>query len=226
MRKRVQKAGLWFIAALFAAALIQYGDQILFLRKSLGPDFSREEDQSSLILTNKALEGEIEKLLFIKEATLHFNPQFLSAPVFSSYPFNSKKEITIAAGEVNGLKPKMAVLADGFFLGIVVRVYKNYSTVKTVFDLSFEMPVKIGQDGIAGLMKGGALPKVELIPRESSVKNGDGVYSASAEVPFGLLMGDLGELAAERGDVWIDAPLKIPYDVKGLKAVSVILNYE
>src|SRR3989344_1922065 len=155
-----------------------------------------------------------------------FERNMVAAAVYSSYPFSSKDALVIAVGEAGGVKPKMGVTANGLLVGKVVQVSRDASLVQTVFDRNFEMPVRLGEGRSDALLKGGASPVVSLIPREAETKAGAGVYSASAELPMGIPLGELGEIEGSDGEVWEAAPLRVPYDIYELKLVSVIINYD
>jgi hypothetical protein len=87
------------------------------------------------------------------------------------------------------------------------------------------MPVKIGADRADGLLKGGANPEVTLIPKAKAVLKGDSVYSASAEVPFGLPLGTLGGTTSAEGEIWESALLELPYDFANISVVGVIQHF-
>ena len=218
-----------FIALMTVAALgvfILGGNWFSRLERAAGLRPSAGDSIENLRAENTALRVELEKLLGLKRQVLRFEPNVITAATYSSYPFSSKDTLIIAAGELAGVKPKMAVTANGLLIGRVTQVSKDASIVQTVFDRNFEMPVRLGDGRFDALLKGGASPVVSLIPREAEVKIGAGVYSASAELPLGIPLGELGEIEGSDGEVWEAATLRIPYDIYGLKFVSVIVNHD
>jgi len=202
------------------------GNQFSGFERSLRFGLSGGDTVADLRAENTALRVELEKFMGLKSQVARFEPNLLSAEVYSSYPFSSKDTLTIAAGELSGVKLKMAVTANGILVGRVIQVSRDASLVQTVFDRNFEMPVRLGEGRSDALLKGGASPVVSLIPREAETKAGAGVYSASAELPMGIPLGELGEIEGSDGEVWEAAPLRVPYDIYELKLVSVIINYD
>ena len=212
-----------------AAALgffILGGNWVSGLERSAGLRFSAGDTVQNLRAENTALRVELEKLLGLKRQVSRFEPNMVAAAVYSSYPFSSKDALVIAVGESGGVKPKMGVTANGLLVGKVVQVSKDASLVQTVFDRNFEMPVRLGEGRFDALLKGGASPVVSLIPREAEFKAGTGVYSAGAELPFGIPLGELGEIEGSSGEAWEAAPLRVSYDIYGLKFVSIIVNHD
>lgn len=209
------------------AALFFGKAAVLKIKNVLAPEFLlRENSEEILRKENAVLRAELEKLLLLKEQVVHFKPETISAAVYSTYPFNSKNFITIGAGKLDGVKTAMAVTSDGMLVGIVEEVFKNTSVVKTIFDPSFEMPVRIGERGVKALLKGGANPEIVFIQRGSNVRNGDGVYSTSADIPYGLAIGEVKNIQKKEGEAWESASLLVVYSIDKLNAVSIISNFK
>ncbi len=147
--------------------------------------------------------------------------KYLSVKVFSTYPFNIKNQLTLNAGEKQGVKPQAtATLGDNVLVGQVSEVFENISVVKTIFDPNWQLPVRIGKDEINGMLQGGAEPKVILI--EKPIQVGDIVYSASAEYPYGLKVGEITEIKESAAGVFREAAIKIPFVVGELREVKII----
>ncbi|MBI1839107.1 MAG: hypothetical protein HYR95_02350 [Candidatus Colwellbacteria bacterium] len=110
--------------------------------------------------------------------------------VYSSYPFNSRKDIIIAGGSNDGFKDgDVVTFGDKILIGRISAVFNSSSIVKTVFDADWEMAVRIGVHEVDGLFKGGSNPTVTLIPQEADIKAGDLIISSSSEFPYGLEVG-------------------------------------
>jgi len=147
------------------------------------------------------------------------------AKVSASYPYNNKSAITIAGGAGDGLAPDMPVLAaPGIFLGQITKVGKNWSEVRTVFDNSWELPVRVGLSGTAGLLRGGASLVVGLIDKIKIVANGDAVYTATKDIPYGLKIGDVKMVRDNTGTAFKEADVLAPYSLGELYQVFVILD--
>jgi len=148
---------------------------------------------------------------------------YLIAKVFSTYPFNIKNKITINVGEKQGVKKMMtAIVGENLLLGQVVEIFENSSVIQTIFDPSWQLPVRIGKEEINGLFQGGNEPKVVLIEKEKAIQIGDIVYSASQEFPYGLKIGEISEIKETVAGAFKEAVLKIPFNVNELREVNVI----
>jgi cell shape-determining protein MreC len=213
------------IFLVFLIIFFMWGDFFLPIRHALLPSFFNIPSESVLKEESASLRIELEKLLSLKDKVSHFAPETVSAEVYSNYPFNDKGLLVITAGTRSGLKPKMAVVADGLLIGRIEEVHEYLSLVKTIFDSSFELSVKIGATGVNSLFKGGPNPQVSLISKDIDVKPGAGVISANKDLPYGLPVGEIADIHDESGEIWRTASLRIPYDPENLGAVSVITNF-
>ncbi|MDP3014855.1 MAG: rod shape-determining protein MreC [bacterium] len=172
---------------------------------------------------NEELKAQIQ-LSKINSQKSIVNNNFLTAKVFSTYPFNIKNQITVNAGEKQGIKKlSAAILKENILIGQVNEVFENYSVVKTIFDSNFQLPVRIGKDEINALFQGGAEPKVILIDKEKPLQIGDVVYSASSEFPYGLKIGEISEIKETSAGVFKEAILKMPFNVNELREVNIKL---
>ena len=206
-------------------ALFFWGDFLLPVRRSLLPNIFSVPSAEILQAENMALSVELAGLLSLKESVSYFTPNTLLAEVYSRYPFNAKNELTIAVGSVGGVKPGMAVLFNELLIGRVKETRERVSLVKTIFDPSFELSVKIGDENSNGLFKGGPNPQVTLIGKDTNVKSGSGVISANIDLPYGLPLGEISDIHDEAGKIWWAASLQIPYDLETVNVVSVITNF-
>ncbi len=174
---------------------------------------------------NENLRAEIQMLQSLMPRVQGINSSYLTAQVFSTYPFNVKSQITINAGENQGIKKMMAVtLGENLLLGLVSDVFANYSVVETIFDPNFQLPVRVGETQIDGLFQGGNEPKMTLIEKSKLVKAGDVVYSASQEFPYGLKIGEINEIKESAAGVFKEAVLKMPFNVNELREVNIIIK--
>lgn len=146
-----------------------------------------------------------------------------SAIVYSSYPFNSKSEIIISWGEDRGVSVgDAAVYGTSVFVGKVKEVTLDKSVVTTIFDPGFETPVRIGENGIDALMRGGNELVLEFIPGEAKIEVGNRVVTAGSDLPYGLEIGQIAEVRTEGGSVFQSATLKPSFEIKALRDVSIL----
>ncbi|MEK7568465.1 MAG: rod shape-determining protein MreC [Patescibacteria group bacterium] len=169
---------------------------------------------------NENLRGELQLAAAgIKEAKKN---DYLTAKVFSTYPFNFKNKITVNVGEKNGVK-KSAVVAFGenIFIGQITDVSRDFGVARTVFDPNWQLPVRIGEEEINGLLQGGNEPRIVLVDNDEFLKAGLVVYSAGEGIPYGLKIGEIKEIGKDATGVFKEAFLKIPFNVGDLREVNV-----
>ncbi len=172
---------------------------------------------------NENLKAQIQGYSISNFQSSASSSQFISAKVFSAYPFNIKNQITINVGENQGIKKNMTVIfGENILIGQITEVFKDYSVVQTIFDPNWQTPVRIGQEEINGLFKGGNEPQVILIEKEKQIQIGDIVYTASQEFPYGLKIGEVIEIKETAAGVFKEAILKIPFNVSELREVNII----
>lgn len=189
----------------------------LFIQKQRSFDENLRLNQE-----NENLRAQIQKLTTNDKQPMS-NSNYLTAEVFSNYPFNTKNQITIDVGEKQGIQKNMAViLGDNILVGKIINVFGNSSLVQTVFDPNWQLPVRIGQQETDGLFQGGNEPKVVLIEKEKPVQINDAVYSAGQDFPYGLKVADIAQIEETPAGVFKEAVLKMPFNVNELREVNVL----
>ncbi len=149
----------------------------------------------------------------------------IPAKIFASYPFNDKSSITIAVGKNDGVKVGAAVLASPhILLGQVSNVGSDWSEVRTLFDVSHAMPVRIGERGVPALLSGGAGITLGMIDKSRVVRVDDNVYAAVRGIPYGLKIGTLGAIREPNGAAFKEADVILPYSLGEFEQVLVLLN--
>lgn len=160
--------------------------------------------------------------------------EYFSSKVFSSYPFNNQNLISISNGEINGIEEGCAVAAaPGILLGQVIKVNKNIALVRTIFDKDFMAAVKIGLPGQGenqtnALLKGGIPPTLEMIEKSKNIKNGDTVYNADRNYPYGFKLGEVQMIEtkdADTAELFKRASLRTNYNPTSLEEVLIIKNF-
>jgi cell shape-determining protein MreC len=150
-----------------------------------------------------------------------------TASVFVSYPFNFKNQLLVSAGRNEDVREGDTVfLPDpssstkrGIFIGRVESVQEKTSVVQTVFDSRFQLGVRIGEEGIESLMTGGSRPKLTLIPKTAEIRPGDVVIAAASQLPYGLAIGEVKEIALASGGLLQEATVRFPYDITQVRTV-------
>ena len=180
-------------------------------------------------------EGEIIQQLEIKKRDLEaeiFNLEirnretgrnFISAKVYSLYPFSNRAELIINAGARDGVKVNQAVTVGGkTLIGRIKNVYQNISVVQTVFDSDFQIPIRIGEAEVDSLFVGGLTPKATLIEEPELIEADDFVVSSHREFPYGLVIGRIKEIIID--ELKSGAKIKPAYELKKIRNVLVVID--
>lgn len=163
-------------------------------------------------LENQSLRAQLMAALHRPEIITEGRHQYITAPVYSQYPLASAGKIVIGAGAEEGVREGMVVLASpGVFIGEVLRVYAHQSEVRTVYDPGWELPVRIGKDGIDSLLIGGPEPRLTLISKKKPAITSMPVYTAYKKYPYALLAGSMGDPSDSEQNLFQEAPLMLPY---------------
>ena len=142
--------------------------------------------------------------------------------VYSTHPFTSRSEIAIAAGVEDGIRTGDVIVVSGDILvGRVTDVFESSSVVTTIFDPSWEIAVRIGEEEIDALMQGGNEIKLTLIPMDSFVEEEEKIITASEGFPYGLELGFVREVQNTEGGVFKEALINPSFRVSQLRNVSV-----
>lgn len=182
------------------------------------------ENLQDLTLENQALQAQISELKLRPEIVKEDRVTYLISKVYSNYPFNDADLVLLHAGKNDGLKEGMvATVKPGIFFGEVVRVDDKISEVKTLFDKSVEIPVKIGPNMIDGLLIGGSSVKVTLISKNQPIASDQGIYLADRKYPFGLSVGKVGSIASTDQDLFEEASVVLPYEKSQIKELFIRL---
>jgi len=142
--------------------------------------------------------------------------------VYSNYPFNSRSQLAIASGRDDGIiEGDVVVIFGDILVGQVIKVFDSSSIVTTIFDPSWEMAVRIGDDEIDALLKGGNELTLTLIPKDEFVEEGDKIIAASQGFPYGLEIGLVQNIKDSGGDVFKEAIVKPSFQVSELRDVAI-----
>jgi cell shape-determining protein MreC len=186
------------------------------------PQNIEEIEKENLILKSQIAELETLKPFLPQVKSSNLKLGF----VYFRYPFNFKNEILINLGEKD-IKIGDAVVLPYFeknnfiLVGKVKKVFENYAVIQTLFDPDFKLSVKISTSSEA-LFTGGPSPKLTLIPRQNKVNYDDIVYAADSSLPYGLIIGKVGEIKNISNTLFNEATLILPYDLSSISAVGIL----
>ena len=146
---------------------------------------------------------------------------FIFAHTYSRHPFNFSNEILVSKGEAQGVRQGQAVLFGDALIGTVKESFESSALVGTIFDGEFQLAVRIGKKGVNALLRGGARPTLTLIPKDAVVAEGEAVYTASPDLPYGIPIGETEEIRISSDDLFYEAGLRAPYRPQDILSVHI-----
>lgn len=177
----------------------------------------------NLILENQQLQAQVLALSKNPYGVAVDNRRYVVAKIYSTYPFNNRGLLTINAGAKAGVKKSAPVMVGGsIFLGQVVEVFEAYSLVRTIFDSGWQLPVKAGAEANDALLIGGREPRLSLIFKNENLEQGQPVYTAGKDFPYGLKIGTIEEIRDDVGSAFREANISLSYAVGSLNDVYVL----
>ena len=192
---------------------------------ALGPSYDVKKIQS-IEAENKSLKKQVE-LLSLKLGTKDQNNSGeVIAGVYSAYPFNDKFHITIDKGSADGIDTGMPVLYKNHIIfGKVVAVKKTQSEVETVFDAEWKTSVAVGTSSVKAVLMGGNNPKVEFIPKDSFIREGDEIVNIAPEFPMKAIIGSVKSVSLDEKKLWQIANIKLPFSLESVDSVIVLTKF-
>ena len=191
---------------------------------------------NGVVMENTMLKARLAELYSIQDKLPLRQTGVIPAFVYSRYPFNFKNEIMVNAGQKQGIVVGEAVVVsnstsslDGrnqnfIFIGKVKNVFEDAALIQTVFDSGFRLAVRIGKAGIDSLLVGGVDPTLTLIPKNAEINSGEAVYSVGADFPYGIPMGEVGEIKLSHDNLFKEANILFPYDLSQVNLVLIFKN--
>lgn len=138
--------------------------------------------------------------------------------------------ILINKGSEDGMsKGFPAITGQKVLIGKITEVFKHYSKITLITDKDSSFDAKIAGSDISGLVKGkgGFGLSLELVARESDIKQGDQVITTSLGdiFPDGLLVGQIGGVSKSDLEAFQKAEVDPFFDVKSLDNLFIIVNF-
>jgi len=188
-------------------------------------------DLTQLRLENEGLRQEVADL---QDKISSSSQPYLSAEVYSRYPFSDNQILVLDSGSKNGLKVGMPVLAaENHLLGEIISVKSGTSEVRTIFSPDWKSSVRIGPKGlpadkadVEAVFAGGSSPLLQLIPADAQINVGDSVFSASPDLPLDLFIGQISKIIPQSASSLQQAQIQVDYDPEQLRKVFIISDYE
>jgi len=219
------------LAVILALLIALFNNNFILIKKFFLSSLNIDREMEELQKNNDYLKAE----LFICEnlsghTEVENKWEYFSVKNYSSYPFNNQNLIGLNAGEEVGVKTGQAVVvAPALLLGQVIKVNQAGALVRTVFDNDFVAVVKIGENKVNALLKGGVPPTLEMIEKNKDIKNGEIVYNADPNYPYGFKWGEVQTLENNQtgtAGLFRKAFLKSTYNTDVLEDVFIVRNFE
>lgn len=196
------------------------------LRENVLRKISDEKDIQALRLENETLKTRLAELERRTPSIKKDRFAYVSARVYSRYPFNDMSEIVIDKGTDEGMVIGMPVaMEENILLGKIVSVKRTQSGVQTIFDPRWRSSVGVGNTGAKAVLKGGTLPTLEFLPADASVAVGEKVINISPEFPLSFLVGTIMDMEKTNDGSWLRARVRSPGALQTADTVFVIANF-
>ena len=206
----------------------EYEKQIASLRSQVG------ELQEQLVeYENLKKQNELYKeFLELKDENPDY--KFAQASVIGRDSADVYGSFTISQGKADGIEKGDAVLYGKYLVGVVDRVYPDYSVVKTVMDKDFNVSayeIVSGEmsyvTGTAALAKEGKC-KMANLDSSTKITYGSIICTAgiSTTVPKDLIIGTVDEISDEATDISSYAVITPGVDVSTITSCFVLTDAE
>lgn len=122
-----------------------------------------------------------------------------------------------------------AVIQDSIVVGFISQLFEKAAVLQLLASPQSTFPAEVISDETVGkgLVKGKSYTSVEMItiPRDVTLRSGQEVVTAAQEglVPYGLLVGHIGESKDEQHEPYQRVRLQLSYDTSELKAVTILV---
>ncbi len=214
---------LIFAAGIIFTLLLLRGDIIISAKRALQYAFSDTQEREIAMLKDENIALRTECML--RESEGRFSETgILRAHAFSTYPYNTKNQITIAAGESSGISIDDLIMQNGVFIGQIISTDDTFSVARTVFDPIWEFPVRIGEEYTDALFRGGARPRLTLIPRGAPIVSDALIITSFTGIPYGMPVGTVGDIDESFSEPFFEANIVFPYNINRILRVDILLR--
>ena len=244
---------LFFLIEVFSITLLVNNNNfhrakiVNFTRQFSGKYYTKvAEFKQYLSLTeeNQKLQDENNRLLNIIESTYKsddiffrsvtdtiFNQRYryTLARIINNSVNKKHNFLTLNKGNLQGLRPEMAVISNGSIVGVVKGVSRNFSTVISLLNLDFKVSAKVQKNEYFGSLSwhglGYQTAILHEIPLHADIQIGDTIVTSgySSIYPEGILIAYISNFE-EKGGSFFEIEINLSTDFKNLSNVNVIGN--
>ncbi len=180
-----------------------YKEQIQKLQGQVGELQSQLVDYENLKKQNELY----KEFLGIREENSNY--EFVEASVIARDSADIYKSFTISKGSISGVEQGNAVLYGKYLLGVVEKVYPNYSVVRTILSPDFNVSAYELITGEISYVTGNAMLAKENKCKMANLDSATNIAYESIictaglgeKVPKGLIIGTVDEIDGEPTDI-------------------------
>lgn len=196
--------------------------------------FSLRRINADLAEENAKLRSELERYAVVDslytDTTKRF--EFISAKVINNSVMNFKNFITVNKGEMEGVRPGMAVISSKGAIGKVKTVSDHYAVLISLLNVDDQMSSMLKRTGHFGTAQwDGTDPRkinLNYIPRHVAPQVGDTVVTSgyNAVFPPGVLVGVVSAAnLREEAQFW-EVKVDLAQDFGRLAFVEIVKSYQ
>ncbi len=205
-----------------------YEKEIASLQEQVGDLQSKLVDYENLKKQNELY----KEFLELKEE--HKDYKFVETSVIGRDSADLYKSFTISKGSLSGVKKGNAVLYGKYLVGVVDKVYPDYSVVQSVLDVSFNVSAyEIISNEISYVTGNASLAKnnrckLANLNSSTNITYGSIIATAgiSGTVPKGLLIGTVEEICDEATDISSYAVVKPGVNISDISSCFVLTEFK
>lgn len=168
---------------------------------------------------NESLRKDLD---FVRDTKFNYE----SASVIAYEPSNLRGMITINKGTNDGIKVGKATVFEGFLIGRVSEVGKDYAKIQLVTDPTSAIPVSLQNSSTKGLAKGelGQGLFMDKIPQGERIEQGDTVITSGlgGELPKGIILGTVDSIETKENSLFSKAQIRPQVDLSHILRVLII----
>lgn len=151
--------------------------------------------------------------------------ELIPARVINKSPASFFQNIRIDKGSSSGVEKGKAVLSEGYLIGIVQDVGKDYSDVTLIIDSRSLVAVVLQDSRGTGLLRGGLKGlTMEDIPLDIKTKKGEMVVTSGIGdgLPSGIAVGQVEEIISSTSEIFQRATVKSPIEFGNIEFAFVV----
>lgn len=206
----------------------QYEKEITDLKEQVGDLQSRLVDYENL----KKQNGLYKEFLGLKEENPDY--KFEEASFIGRDSADIYKSFSISKGTLNGIAVGDAVLYGKYIIGVIDKAYPDYSVVRTIYDVDFNVSAYELISGEISYVTGNASLaregkcKMANLDSATRITYGSIICTAgiSGTVPKGLLIGTVDEIRDESADISSYAVITPGVDIENITSCMVLTDFE